>query len=116
MQGYDLPPEDMSTNIPEWCRRISSTVNRMMAGRTNNTGQVTLTAGAASTAVPLPKGRLAENSLILFDPLTANAATELAAGTMYVLSSNRDVSNATFTITHANNVQTDRTFKYAFVG
>lgn len=116
MIGYELPPEDLSTNIPEWCRRIASTVNRMMAGRTNNTGTVTLTANAATTAVNLSRGRLAENSLILFDPLTANAAAELYGGTMYILNANRNVAGEMFTITHANNAQTDRTFKYAIVG
>lgn len=115
-QGYELAPDDLNSNLPEWCRRISQTLNGAMSGRTNNTDQVTLTANASSTTVNLARGRLAENSLILFDPLTANAATELAAGTMYILNSNRSVTNATFTITHANNAQTDRSFRYAIVG
>jgi len=114
--GYDLVPDDLSSNIPEWCRRIAQTLNGAMRGRTNNTGQVTLTANAATTAVNLSRGRLSENSVILFDPLTANAATELYGATMYVLSANRNVSGEVFTITHANNAQTDRIFKYAIIG
>jgi hypothetical protein len=46
----------------------------------------------------------------LFMPTTANAAAELA--TMFVSSRGKQ----TFTITHANNGQTDRTFKYVVIG
>jgi len=87
-----------------------------MRGRTNNVGQVTLTANAASTVVSLAKGQLSKDSAIIFDPLTANAATELYGATMYVTSANRDVANKQFTITHANNANADKTFRYIIVG
>lgn len=113
-KGYKIAPIDLHTDIPEWCNQLAQTVNGAMSGRTNNTDSVTLTANAASTTVSLSKGRLAEGSVILFEPTTANAAAEIYGGTMYV--SGRDVRGANFTITHANNAQSDRTFKYAIIG
>jgi hypothetical protein len=112
--GYDLAPDDLASNVPDWCRRIAKTANGIMVGRTNNTGTVTLTASSATTVVNLAKGRLSEISLILFDAETANSATELASGSMYV--SVRNVSGSSFTITHTNNAQTDRSFRYAIIG
>ena len=85
-----------------------------MQGKTNNTGTVTLSASAASTIKTEVNGRIGQYTQILFFPTTANAATELAAGAMYV--SARSVANNTFTITHANNAQTDRIFNYALIG
>jgi hypothetical protein len=45
-------------------------------------------------------------------PASANAATEIGNGTMYVSA----VANGSFTITHANSATTGRTFLYAIVG
>lgn len=90
---------------------VARGVRLLFQGKTNNTGEVTLTAGAASTV--LSDSRLTVNSVLLFDPLTANAAAELAAGTLYVLTANRN--NAVWTVTHANAVSTDRTFRYVIV-
>lgn len=75
-------------------------------------GEVTLTANAASTTVEdmtvLPESRFQ------FDPLTSNAALEKAAGTMFVTTANR--LKHSFVITHANNSQTDRTFRWTVIG
>lgn len=68
---------------------------------------VTLTANAASTTIT--DARIRFDSFIGFQPTTANAAAELGAGTLYVDDSGR--VNGSVTITHANNAQTDRTFK-----
>jgi len=81
-----------------------------MDGKTNNTGSFTLTASVASTAVT--DLRVGADSVILVSPTTANAATEWASGGMYISSVGKD----TFTVTHANNAQTDRTFNYAVIG
>lgn len=89
---------------------IISTINQLILGNLNNTGTVTLTASAASTTVT--NSRVGANSYIEFMPTTANAATEKAAGTMYVSARTK----GEFTITHANNAQTDRTFQYIHVG
>ena len=89
-------------------RQIAEVVNRTIDGKLNSTGSVTLTASATSTVVA--EARSGPDSVILFMPTTANAAAELA--TMFVSSRGKQ----TFTITHANNGQTDRTFKYVVIG
>ncbi len=106
-------PEHMTDPV-EWLRKTVSVVNGMMRGRTNNYGTVTLTANSATTTVTLSKDRISIYSVIVFMPTTANAATEFGAGTMYV-SATAPGSN-TFTITHVNNAQTDRSFRYAIIG
>ena len=58
--------------------------------------------------------RLSPQSVVTFDPKTANAATELYGATMYVLTANR--GNAAWTITHANNANADKTFAYSIIG
>lgn len=104
------------THPQEWPRRITDVVNSILRGRTNNYGTVTLTASVASTVVSLPSGSLSIYSNIIFDPLTDNAADELYGGTMYVTAANRDVDNQQFTITHSNNSQADREFRYCIIG
>lgn len=76
--------------------------------------EVTLTANTATTVVTNAREAVTPDSVLRFDPLTANAAAELAAGTMYVLTANRLAGS--FTITHANNAQTDRTFRWIAAG
>lgn len=115
MSNYEGVPESMA-DAKEWCFRISRVVNEIMRGRTNNVGAVTLTANAASTVITLPKGVFSKDSAILFDPLTANAAAELAAGTLYITEANRNVTSRSITITHANNAQADRSFRYTITG
>ena len=91
-------------------REVATIVNNILDGMINATGTVTLTASAASTAVT--EDRAGATSVILFMPTTANAAAEQAAGGMYVSSRGKQ----TFTITHANNTQSDRTFDYIVIG
>ena len=99
-----LPPEATSG------REISQVVNNILDGKLNSTGSVTLTASAATTAVT--DFRAGNESVILFMPTTANAAAEQAAGGFYVSSRGKQ----TFTLSHANNTQTDRTFDYIVIG
>ncbi len=75
-----------------------------------NIGAVTLTDSSSTTVVDDP---LFESQQVpVFTPLTANAATEVGAGGMYVSAR----VNKQFTITHANNAETDRDFEYIIVG
>lgn len=69
------------------------------------TGTVTLTANAASTT--LTDDNITASSVILLMPTTANAAGALA--TTYI----GTVAVGSATITHANNAQADKTFKYS---
>lgn len=96
------------SNPDESYRKTASVVNGVLAGKTNNTGTVTLTANAASTVVS--DFRATSQSVIVLMPTTANAAAAIA--TTYVSSR----GSKTFTLTHANNAQADKTFGYAVVG
>lgn len=116
--SYPRAPEGVTENTPDnlgrALRQIGGIVNLILRGKQNNVLEVTLTANAASTTVNDP--RLTRNSLVLFDPTTANAATELYGATMYVLDDGTNRKNGTFVITHANNANADRTFKVLIVG
>lgn len=85
-------------------------IQAMMAGKTDNKGDVTLTDSSATTTVD--HAGFESDMAIFFTPLTANAAAEIGAGTMYVSSRVADQ----FVITHANNAQTDRDFVYIIMG
>ncbi len=91
-------------------RRIVAVVNRVNLGKLNCTGTVTLLAGLSITTVA--DHRATADSVVMFMPLSASAASEQAAGGMYV--SVR--ATGSFAIAHANNAQVDRTFGYAVIG
>lgn len=85
-----------------------------MQGRSNAVGQVTLRAGQTTTTVTKTEHRAAVNvsqdSEVFLTPRTANAAGAVA--TSYI----SDVSQGSFTITHANAPSTDRTFGWVALG
>lgn len=96
----------------QWGRGIVSAVNAFLRGSVPWVADLTLTANAASTT--LTDARLTYFSAVVFMPMTANAAAEIGAGTLYVLQAN--MKTGVWVITHANNAQTDRTFRLAFIG
>lgn len=114
MSSFKLISARFSATTTDLEREIVTVANGAMLGKTNNTGTVTLTANAVSTVVSMAPGLIGPDTVFLFSPTTANAAAEFGGGSMYV--SARSVPNSTFTITHANNAQTDRTFSYVFIG
>ena len=91
-------------------REVAFVVNNLLEGKINSTGTVTLTASTTSTVVS--DRRVGANSLIFFMPQTANASSEMASGGMYVSSRGKH----TFTITHPNNANADKTFGYVVLG
>ena len=91
-------------------RQTAQAVNLLIDGKFNAIGSVTLTASAASTAVT--DYRAGPDSVIVFTPKTDNAAAEQGGGTMYLSAR----AKQGFTLTHANNSQTDRTFLYIVIG
>ena len=91
-------------------KKINLSIQQLGAGRSNAVGAVTLTANAASTVVS--DNNVAVGSTISLMPTTANAAAALA--TTYIPTAT--IVNKSFTITHANNAQVDKTFRYAIVG
>jgi hypothetical protein len=88
--------------------RLFEQIEALLNGQSRNGGTFTLAANVASTDVK--DARFQSGQIVVFSPLTANAATALA--TTYV--SARTAKQ--FTLAHANNAQTDRTFGYIFVG
>jgi len=91
-------------------RQVAEVVNRALDGGINATGSVTLTASAASTAVT--DKRLSATSYFGLMPTTANASAEVGNGTIYVSAQGKQ----TLTLTHANNSQSDRTYRYVILG
>jgi hypothetical protein len=91
-------------------RQVAAVVNRVAQGKLNCTGSVVLATGAGTTVVT--DARVTASSVILLMPMTANAAVELGDGMLFV--SARD--KGSFTLTHANNGQTDRWFDFAVIG
>jgi len=91
-------------------RKVILSLQQLAAGRSNAVGTVTLATGAATTVVT--DQNCAAGSTPVLTPATANAATEVGNGTLYVSA----VGNGSFTITHANSATTGRTFYYAFIG
>jgi len=82
-------------------------INFLM-GKSGNT-ELTLTANAGTTTLTDP--RICATSSVSLSALTANAAAEIGAGTLYVSAR----ADGSATITHANNAQTDRTFMVLIV-
>lgn len=91
-------------------RRYALAIQELAAGRSNAAQTVTLTASAASTVVSFDN--CSADSVPLLMPMTANAAAEMGAGTLYISA----VAHRSFTITHANNAQVDRTFGFVCIG
>lgn len=100
----DLP------NVGATERQMVTAIRQLIQGRNNATGSVTLTASVATTVVT--RATINSGCVPIIVPRTANAAAEQAAGTMYVSA----IAAGSFTITHANNAQTDRTFDYVITG
>ena len=102
-------------NVPlEWAdpadhrRLIAESVNDILGGKINSLGDLTLTEDSATTT--LTDSRIGPDSFIGFMATTANGA--IALQTMYVSARGKQ----TATITHTNNSQTDRTFRYVVLG
>lgn len=109
--GYPTPPLDpYGGNVEDWVRQIAEAVRLISEGKINAVISVTLTANAATTTVS--DKRIGRNTSLVLVPTTANAAAELA--TLYQTWPN--ASNEAVVLNHANNAQTDRTFRCALLG
>lgn len=93
-------------------RRQYEVLQQIRRGKLEVVGELTLTANAASTT--LNDSRISPQSVIVWHPRTANAAAELGNGTLYITDANMGAGTAV--VTHANNAQTDRQFRYAVIG
>lgn len=99
-------PQITETNL----RRLAQSIRELWEGRSHAYGTFTLDDGETSTIVTAPN--CSPTSEVLFSPKTADAAAEIAAGGMYVSSRGQ----GEFTVTHANDASTTRTFAYRIVG
>jgi hypothetical protein len=104
MTALVLPPDESDR------RKINTAINQLAQGRSNAVGIVTLVANATVTTVAA--GNCGAGSVVQLSPLTAHAAAEIGNGTIFVSA----VTNGSFTITHANNAQTDRVFGFVALG
>ncbi len=90
--------------------RLREVVNNLLLGKLNATLDITLSAGAAATTVNDP--RIGGSSSIQLMALSANAAAEIGNGTIWW----GVPGNQTVTLNHANNAQTDRSFRLTIIG
>ena len=89
-------------------KRIVQSVIELNNGRHNAADTFTLTPAATTTVVAHPN--CSKDCRPQITALTANAAAALA--TTYISS----IDQGSFTVTHANNAQADRTFGYTVTG
>ena len=87
-------------------RAVAEVTNNAMNGKTNNTGNITLS--ASSTTTTLNDERLGFDSVVLLSPLTDNAAAQ----SPYI--SNHAKGSAV--ITHTSVAHADLLFAYIIVG
>ncbi|MDP1702581.1 MAG: hypothetical protein Q8L53_16710 [Aestuariivirga sp.] len=100
------------SDVRSYCRDLYDTILPLRKGKLECTGEITLRANEATTV--LNRKGLSPQSVVHFDPKSANAAAELYGGTMYVLTANR--TNDVWTITHANDASEDRVYQYTAIG
>ena len=91
-------------------RKLAEAINLVRQGKVTTVGSITLT--ASQTTTTLTNIAIGPDSFIGFMPTTANAASEIGNGTLYVSAR----TDGSATITHANNAQNDRTFAYVVLG
>jgi hypothetical protein len=96
------------TSEMQQLQRHAESINGLIDGKLDVLGTVTLTANSATTVVS--DNKFESTMVPLFTATTANGAA--AAGGLYVSSR----GEGTFTLTHANNAQTDKSFLYARLG
>ncbi len=116
----DHPGQPHPENFRTFLITLAAASNRHNRGKANyavdqsGDGTLTVTLAANATSTTVTDERLSYYSTVVFDPMTANAAAELAAGTLFVTQANR--MNGSWTLTHANAVSEDRTFRMAILG
>jgi hypothetical protein len=104
MSGFSVGSQEKDPS------KFALAIQQLYAGRSNAAGSVTLAAFEGSTTVDAVN--CAPQCAVFLFPKTANAAAALAAGTTFINS----VGKQSFTISHANNAQTDRSFFYVCLG
>ena len=100
----------MSGNCPSSSEkdpvRLCRSIRDLFSGRSNASGDFTLSVNQATTTVDAPN--CGSSSRVLLQAASANAAAEVGNGTIYVSA----VGTGQFTVTHANSATTERVFFY----
>lgn len=91
-------------------RARDTAINQLIQGRSNAAGTISLAPGQVLTTVI--RDTISADAQVFLFPRTPSAASELAAGTLYV----SNVERGSFTIVHANSPQADRCFAYLVIG
>lgn len=99
-------PPITETSVP----RIVQAIRDLFAGRSNAVGTVTLRANQSTTTVTALN--VGSGSRVFLMPTTANAAAEFGNGTIRISA----VGQGSFTITHANDANADKTFFWLALG
>lgn len=114
-----LPPNG-TADVVAWCAKVnenlrdiakqiadgSATIRQLSEGHNVACGTVTLTVNVATTTVS--SEGIPATAVPIFSAASANAATEIGNGTIYVSA----VAKGSFTLTHANAATTARTFHW----
>lgn len=111
---FPYVPEFVGSNVADWAKYVTNTTNNTANGRINNTGTFTLAANTISTDIVLAEGRIGVDTLVVYFPKTATAATAFGSGGIFV--STTDVLNNTFSLTHPNTADADKIFQFALLG
>ena len=111
---HPKPPGTFNSfpQITAWLRTFFDVFSVTRRGKLDCVTTLTLTTNSATTV--FNDKRLSPQSVVTLDPQTANAAAELAAGTLYCLTANR--GNEQWTFTNANNANADRLFACSIIG
>jgi hypothetical protein len=107
-------PQNIYSDLDSWIRQAAICFKQLGQGKIETTGQFTLSTGTAATVINLSSGILGQNSILLYNPVTSQASTEVANGTIFT--GTKDVANKTVTINHASSATTNRTFDYVILG
>lgn len=97
-------PPLQNQNSAQQLLLLAQTLIEMLKGRDNSTGTFTLTANAATTTVT--DNLFSSDMVPVWTPTTATAATAMT--NVYVSAR----TNGSFTLTHANTADADKTFLY----
>lgn len=90
-----------------YLNKLKLSINFLMNGKCNNTGEVTLTPSASSTVVN--NNLCNENSVVLITPVTSNAGQHLQ--NYYIVAGDKQ-----FTVYHNSSSNTDKTIRYVIIG
>lgn len=101
----------MSQKIPpggDTPRRVADSLNRVIEGRTDAYGTVTLPAATTSTTVY--SQYISKDSTVCLSPMTANAAAHVDK--VYVSA----VNNGSFVLSYSSHPHSDVTYRYLWAG